>query len=131
MNPTTRRATSPDMRDADLLALKPRFDEIFDEYVQRAEARPLAQESDEEIDARCNRMMEVIAEVLSHTPITRQGLALQTRAVIMNSYGDWHEEGIASFVIGVVGYLNIDLPKIVMKDLWRAAGREATIARQR
>lgn len=159
--------------DAELLALKPRFDEIFDTWCWRVEAarqdredldaelfrrtgltreqrsklngsereafRPVRHEiiaayrtshprrlteTDDEGKAWCMKLYEMINEVLSYRPVTREGLAMQCRAMIMDNFSDWWDWRTPSFVASIVLYLNMELPDFVMDDLFAAIENE-------
>ncbi len=140
--------------DAELMALKPQFDAVFDEWWQRIEAQrrhlgefnaelerrtgltraqgdqlergspefeayrvasiALSDESpssrsDEEVDQEADEMFALIDKILTFSPLTRDGLRLQCRALIMDNYDDWNEN-VAKFVGSVVLFFNIELP---------------------
>jgi hypothetical protein len=152
--------------DAPLMALKPQFDEVFEDWWKRAEASKLdlaafeaelerrtgvtlaqSQElerggpefeawrtarmalvdegwpssqwpprSDEEINQAANKMYEMIDKILDHSAITRAGLELQTRAMILHGYDDW-DDRTASFFGNMAVFFGWELPPSVMAGL--------------
>ena len=118
--------------DAELLALKPRFDEIFGEWRQWIEAHDRQDIEDAVLDAfGLNTLYEIIDEVLNYSPVTREGLALQCRAMLMHNYGDWQDLRTAAFVAGVACFLKMKLPDFVTDDLFDAIGRRRGSAKKR
>ncbi len=144
--------------DAELLALKPAFDEVFAEWWQqhlddaahripfeaelerrtgmtraqswellrtdRAEweatyeppmeemfkENPSEDIDDEESNRRCAKRYELIDAILDFTAATREGLALQCRAMIMDNFGDWHDGRTPQFVASVAAFAGAELP---------------------
>jgi hypothetical protein len=84
-------------------------------------SRRLPAETDEEIKTWCSKLYEMIDEALSHSPVTREGLAMQCKAMLMDNYSDWRDPRTPSFVASVVLYLNMELPDFLMDDLFTAA----------
>jgi hypothetical protein len=154
--------------DAELLALKPKFDEVFDDWWRRTEARAEYQDAldaelvrrtgmtsaqynelergsaealaysvertvliesdtiehryqprvDDEIDQDANRLYGLVYEVLGHRAYTREGLRLQCRAMIIDSYDERHGKEW-EFVASVATFLRMhDLPDALMADLY-------------
>jgi hypothetical protein len=56
--------------------------------------------TDEEIDREADQQYELIDKILSHSPITREGLALQCRAMIMDGWGVWNDDGRTARFLG-------------------------------
>jgi hypothetical protein len=107
--------------DAELLALKPQFDEVFEAWWKRKEASKLHPKeyppmSDEEVEREADRQFELIDKVLSHSPITREGLALQCRALIMDGFDSW-DDRTARFVGNMVLFFNWKLPDTLAVEL--------------
>jgi len=80
--------------DAELTALKPQFDMMFEDWWKREETRKLRPDeysprTDEEIDQETDKQYELIDKILGYEPLTRDGLELQCRALIMESYDTW------------------------------------------
>jgi hypothetical protein len=147
--------------DADLMALKPAFDQMFDNWWARWEdsmehsravdaavlerhpelswdegrrlvsldpdspelkawmtarraleasiGRRYPERSDEETEEDSDKELVLTDKILSHRPVTREGLALQCRAFIMHGYDDPHRT--RAFVSGVANFLFLDLPE--------------------
>jgi hypothetical protein len=107
--------------DAPLMALKPQFDEVFEDWWKRKEASKLDLDdcpprSDEEVDRGADQFYELIDKILSHSPITREGLALQCRALIMDGFDDWNDR-TARFVGNMVLFFNWKLPDTLAVEL--------------
>jgi hypothetical protein len=107
--------------DAPLLALKPQFDEVFEAWWKRKEASKLHPKeyppmSDEEVEREADRQFELIDKILSHSPITREGLALQCRALIMDGFDSW-DDRTARFVGNMVLFFNWKLPNALAVEL--------------
>jgi hypothetical protein len=107
--------------DAPLLALKPKFDAVFEAWWKRKEASKLHPKeypprSDEEVDREADQLYDLIDKILSHSPITREGLALQCRALIMESYGAW-DDRTARFIGNMVLFFNWKLPDTLAVEL--------------
>lgn len=147
--------------DDELLALKPEFDEVFEQWWQQhldweAHSRVFEAElerrtgmtraqgwklletdraewedtynatmsaildedidphhggiGDEESSRRTAKRYELIVPILGQKAITREGLALQCRAMIMDNCGDWHDERTAQFVASVAAFTGAELP---------------------
>jgi hypothetical protein len=113
--------------DAELLALKPKFDEVFDDWWRRTEAAADHQEAferrypprtDGEIDQDADRLYGLVDEILRHRAYTREGLRLQCRAMIIDSYDERHGKEW-EFVASVATFLRMhDLPDALMADLY-------------
>lgn len=107
--------------DAELLALKPQFDEVFEEWWAREEGRrshpdDYSPRSDEEIGEATDTLYELIDKILSYESITREGLKLQCCALIMDGYETW-DDRTARFMGNFVVYFNIDLPRMLAVQL--------------
>jgi hypothetical protein len=141
--------------DAELLALKPAFDQVFEQWWQqhlvweahtvvfeaelerrtgmtRAQGWKLAEHDraeweatyfaqmraiphlggidDEEGSRQCARRYELIDAILGFTATTREGLALQCRAIILDNFDDWPCDRIISFVASVTAFAGAELP---------------------
>jgi hypothetical protein len=82
--------------DAPLLALKPKFDAAFEDWWARTEDSKQGlgrypARTDEEIDEWADGLADLTDEVMAHQPITREGLAMQCRAMIMDGHGAWDD----------------------------------------
>jgi hypothetical protein len=86
--------------NAELVALGPQLDEALPESWQREEAEP---RNEEEIDQAADKLYTLIDKVLSYKPLTREGLKLQCKAIVIDGPIDW-DEGIAKFVTNFVLY---------------------------
>jgi hypothetical protein len=107
--------------DAPLLALKPKFDAAFDDWWARTEDSKQGlgrypSRTDEEIDEWASGLAELTDEVMGHHPITREGLALQCRAMIMDGYGAW-DDRTARFIGNMVLFFNWKLPNTLAVEL--------------
>jgi hypothetical protein len=107
--------------DAELMALKPQFDDVFEHWWRQKEASKLQLDSrlpmsDEEIDRAADKLYELIDRILDHPPITRAGLALYCRAVILHGYDDW-DDRTARFVGNIVLFFGWELPQSLMAGL--------------
>ncbi len=146
--------------DAELLAFKPEFDEVFEQWWQQhlvweahskvfeaelerrtgmtraqgwkllktdraeweetyhASMSKLIEEDgdrggidDEEMNRRGTKRYELIYEILGQKAVTREGLALQCRAIIMDNFDDWPCDRVASFVASVAAFAEAELPQ--------------------
>jgi hypothetical protein len=107
--------------DAPLMALKPKFDAAFEDWWARTDdsKRNLGRypaRTDEEIDEWADGLADLTAEVMGHRPITREGLALQCRALIMDGFDDWNDR-TARFVGNMVLFFNWKLPDTLAVEL--------------
>jgi len=107
--------------DAPLLALKPQFDQVFEEWWRQKEAsKPQFDSrlpmSDEEIDRAADKLYELIDRILDHPPITTAGLALYCRAMILHGYDDW-DDRTARFVGNIVLFFGWEPPQSLMAGL--------------
>jgi hypothetical protein len=105
--------------DAELMTLGPYLDEAYAESLRRENA----ERSDEEIDEAAEKLCTLIDKVLSYKPLTREGLKLQAKALIMDGLCDW-QEPVANFVL-YFGMGN-ELPDRLMVDLLTTAWSEGT-----
>jgi hypothetical protein len=172
--------------DAELLALKPQFDDVFDDWWSRHEAweaekpqraafraafeteverhtgltrdqgwalegddrdtyqatrvatrvamfdeasiaRRYESRTDEEIEQETDKQWELVDEILSHHPVTRDGLALQCRAMIIEGYDDW-DGPVRAFVAGVAAFLFLELPQALAEELFAADDDEELLS---
>jgi hypothetical protein len=107
--------------DAELMALKPQFDEVFEDWWTREETRKFRPEeysprSDEEVEQAANKQFEMIDKILGHRPLTRDGLKLQCCALIMSGYEEW-DEHTARFVGNMVLFFDWGLPDTLAVEL--------------
>jgi hypothetical protein len=107
--------------DAELLALKPQFDAMFEEWWKREETRKLHPEdysprTDEEVEQETDKQYELIDKILGYHPLTRDGLKLQCRALIMHGHNDWADR-TARFVGNIVLFFHIELPDTLAVEL--------------
>jgi hypothetical protein len=108
--------------DAELLALKPKFDAAFEDWWARTvdskqDLGRYPSRTDEEIDEWANGLADLTDEVMSHHPITREGLALQCRAMIMDGYGAW-DDRIGRFIGNMVLFFDWKLPDTLAVELF-------------
>jgi hypothetical protein len=153
--------------DADLLALKPQFDEVFEDWWQRAEAAAERQEafeaelarrtgmtrgqfdgfgrdsvegkaylaalealsedgsvprrypprSDEAIARDADKLYGLMDQILSHRALTREGLRLQCRAMIVDVHDDSNGR-TRQFVASVASFLRMELPDALAAELY-------------
>jgi hypothetical protein len=74
--------------------------------------------TDAEINEWAGGLADLTDEILSHQPITREGLALQCRAMIMDGYGAWDDDGrTARFIGNMVLFFNWKLPDMLAVEL--------------
>jgi hypothetical protein len=107
--------------DAPLLALKPKFDAAFEDWWARTEdsKRKLGRyppRADAEIAEWVTGLADLTDEVMAYHPITREGLALQCRALIMDGFDDWNDR-TARFVGSMVLFFNWKLPDTLTVEL--------------
>jgi hypothetical protein len=98
---------------AELVALRPQLEEAFAESRRREEAEP---RSDEEIDEAADKLYALIDKVLSYRPLTREGLKLQCKALVIDGINEWGER-TAKFVANFVLYFGMELPDLLMVRL--------------
>jgi hypothetical protein len=107
--------------DAPLMALKPQFDEVFEDWWRRKEASKLnldqySPRTDEEVEREADKLYELIDKILDHSAITREGLALQTRAMILHGYDDW-DDRTARFFGNMAVFFGWELPPSLIAGL--------------
>jgi len=112
--------------DAELLALEPKLDAAFEDWWARTEDSMqrlgrYPSRTDEEIHEWANGLADLTDEVMGHSPITREGLKLQCRALIIDGYGVWNDH-TARFVANLVLFFGWKLPdtlavKLLTRDL--------------
>jgi hypothetical protein len=94
--------------DAELLALKPEFDKVFDRWCRERAGEPHSL-SDEEWERRTEDQFELIGEIMRYLPVTREGLAFQCRAMIIHEFETWTGP-VQCFIASVASVLRLDLP---------------------
>jgi hypothetical protein len=100
--------------DAELLALGPQLDEALEEWWNREEARrshspTYIPKSDEEVEQATDKLYALIDKVLSYSPLTREGLKLQCKALIIDGLESWDDRTVR-FIGNFVGYFAMKLP---------------------
>ena len=109
--------------DAPLLALKPKFDAAFEDWWARTEDSKQGlgrypARTDEEIDEWADGLADLTDEVMARHPITREGLAMQCRAMIMDGYSAWDDHGHTARLIGsLVLFFGWKLPNTLAVEL--------------
>jgi hypothetical protein len=81
---------------------------------------PLFDERPPRTDEEIEREYELIDKIMSHQPVTREGLALQCRALIMDGFGTWDDNGpthIARFLGNMVLFFFWKLPDTLAVEL--------------
>jgi hypothetical protein len=107
--------------DAELMALKPQFDEVFADWWTREETRKFRPEeysprSDEEVERAADKQFEMIDKILGYRPLTRDGLRLQCRAMVMDAYNDGDDRTVR-FITNLLLFFSIDIPDMLAVDL--------------
>jgi hypothetical protein len=107
--------------DAELMTLRPHLDAAFEVWWQETKARISGDyheaRSDEEIAQAADKLWTLIDKVLSYSPMTREGLKLQCKALIMDELDDWDERS-ARFVGNFVMYFGMkDVPELLTGKL--------------
>jgi hypothetical protein len=71
---------------------------------------------DEEMNRRCAKRYELIYQILGQKAVTRGGLALQCRALIMDNFDDWPCKRVAWFVASVTAFAGAELPAALAEE---------------